>query len=155
MTERLIDRVRDFGVPATYDEATETCLVTGADPGQGGQHLTADAEGLTLAQRRDGSGYLFASSQGDSTFAVYDLRSSRYLAGFAVADSPVTDGVQNSDGATLTTQPVGAAFPHGLLVVHDGDNTPETKDAEGETRTDTNFKLVPLERVTRPLGLRL
>jgi 3-phytase len=155
-SQDLVDRVRDYGVPAVYDEDTESCVVSGPDPGQGGRYLTADAEGLTIATRADGKGYLFASSQGDSTFAVYDLGGAhRYVGGFRVADGPATDGVQNSDGATVTTAPVGSAFPHGLLVVHDGENTPVTEDAEGEERVDTDFKLVPLERVAVPLELRL
>ncbi|MPQ96731.1 phytase [Modestobacter sp. I12A-02628] len=154
-SQRLVDRVRAYGVPATFDEESETCQVTGDDPGQGGTHLTADAEGLTIAQRADGKGYLFASSQGDSTFAVYELRgSNRYVGGFRVADGAGIDGVQHSDGATVTTKPVGTAFPHGLLITHDGENTPTTEDADGEDRVDTDFKLVPLERVARPLGLR-
>jgi len=153
-SQELVDRVRDYGVPAAYDEASETCQVTGPDPGQGGLHLTADAEGLTIAES-GGRSWLFASSQGDSTFAVYDLhRQGRYAGGFRVADAPGVDGVQHSDGAAVTSAPVGSAFPHGLLVTHDGENTPVTTGDDGAERVDTDFKLVPLERVTGPLQLR-
>jgi 3-phytase len=65
-----------------------------------------------------------------------------YRAGFQVADGPATDGVQHSDGAAVTTTPLGPLFPHGLFAVHDGENTPGDGDREG-----TNFKLVRLEKL--------
>lgn len=139
----LLEKVREFGQPAAYDEATEECAATGPVTVDGGKHLSADAEGLTIAYR-NGRKTLYASSQGDSTFAVYrlDARGLTYRAGFEVVDGRATDGVQHSDGAAVTTQPLGARFPHGLLAVHDGENTPGDGDREG-----TNFKLVRLEQL--------
>lgn len=47
----LFDTVREFGIPATYDETEEECVVDyDADPGFGGEHLSADVEGLTIAE---------------------------------------------------------------------------------------------------------
>jgi 3-phytase len=136
---QLVDRVRSFGQPATYDEEIEECVPTGPPSPDAGTHLTADAEGLTIAYHRGGGRTLYASSQGDSTFARYRIdRHFQYVDGFEVVDSAATDGVQHSDGAAVTTTPLGPAYPHGLLVVHDGENTP------GGDRTDTNFKLVRL-----------
>jgi 3-phytase len=135
----LVDRVRGFGQKATYDPATEECVPAGPPSPEAGTHLTADAEGLTIAYGRHGR-TLFASSQGDSTFARYRIDGGfRYVSGFAVVDSAAADGVQHSDGAAVTTTPLGPAYPHGLLVVHDGDNTPTAPD-----RVDTNFKLIRL-----------
>ncbi len=144
----LVDRVRDFGVPASWDEATESCRVTGADPGLGGSRLSADAEGLTIATDRRGT-HLLASSQGDSTFAVYTLRgrSAAYAGGFAVVDSPTADGAQHSDGAAVTTAALGPRFPHGLFVTQDGEST----RPGDEDRVSTGFRFVPLERITTPL----
>jgi 3-phytase len=87
---------------------------------------------------------LYASSQGDSTFAEYRIDGGRltYRAGFEVADGPAADGVQHSDGAAVTTQSLGPRFPHGLFAVHDRENTPGDGDREG-----TNFKLVRLEKL--------
>ncbi|WP_316316562.1 phytase, partial [Clavibacter michiganensis] len=65
------DKVREYGVPATYDEASDEC-VAGADPGFGGARVSADVEGLTLLEQEDGDGYLLTSSQGDDTFVAYD-----------------------------------------------------------------------------------
>lgn len=142
----LVDRVREFGQPAGYDPETEECVPTGPRPPAAGEHLTADAEGLTIAYPARGPRTLLASSQGDSTFAAYRIERSgpRHLGGFRVVDSAATDGVQHSDGAAVTTTPLGPAFPHGLLVVHDGENTPVTPGEDGEPRPDTNFKLVAL-----------
>jgi 3-phytase len=135
----LVDRVRGFGQPAGYDEETEECVPTGPPSPEAGRYLTADAEGLTIAYRRH-TRTLYASSQGDSTFARYRIDGGfRYVGGFEVVDSPTVDGVQHSDGAAVTTTPLGPAYPHGLLVVHDGENTPTTQD-----RPNTNFKLVRL-----------
>ncbi|MEV1176695.1 phytase [Nonomuraea sp. NPDC049784] len=149
----LIDRVREYGVPATYDAATEEC-VAGADPGYGGHNLTADAEGLTIYYGRDGKGYLIASSQGDDTFAVYDRRGKNaYLGSFRVGESGGIDGVQGSDGTMVINVPLGRRFPKGLFVTHDGANTPEASDPEGEVRENTNFKYVKWDDIARRLGL--
>jgi 3-phytase len=132
---RLIEKVRSFGQQATYDPETEECTPTGPPSAAAGTRLTADAEGLTIAYGRHDR-TLFASSQGDSTFASYRIDGGfRYTGGFEVVDSAAIDGVQHSDGAAITTSPLGPRFPHGVLVVHDGENTPAT-------RTDTNFKIL-------------
>ncbi|QPP10351.1 phytase [Streptomyces bathyalis] len=140
----LFERVREYGVPWTYDEADEECVLdTENDPGYGGQNLSADAEGLTVYHAADGKGYVLASSQGDDTFAVFG-RGERapYLGSFRVTDGPDTDGVQQSDGATVLNVPLGKAFPKGALVTHDGEATP----AEGE-REGTDFKFVRWDRL--------
>ena len=105
--------------------------------------LEADVEGLTLYYGEDGSGYLLASSQGNSTFAVYDRSDSNsYLGRFAI------DGVEESDGADVINVPLGKQFSLGLLVVHDGSDEPEVvlqdpKDGEIQNFS-TNFKYVNL-----------
>ncbi|MFF5506360.1 phytase [Streptomyces roseolus] len=133
----LLDRVRQYGTPWTYDEAEEECVLdTANDPGFGGEHLSADAEGVTVYHGDDGTGYVLASSQGDDTFAVYAREGAHpYLGSFSVTDGTATDGVQHSDGATVVNVPLGSAFPKGLLVTHDGEATPADGDREG-----TNFK---------------
>ncbi|GHH83714.1 hypothetical protein GCM10017771_11000 [Streptomyces capitiformicae] len=105
---KLIDKVREYGVPATFDEATEEC-VAGADPGYGGTHLSADVEGLTILDEGDGDGdgYLLASSQGDNTFAAYDREVSdnnEYESGFRIAAGTV-DGSEEYDGAAVLNAP--------------------------------------------------
>ncbi|MFJ5999031.1 phytase [Streptomyces sp. NPDC092370] len=146
----LVDKVHEYGVPGVYDEATEECTA-GADPGFGGERLSADVEGLTLFQEPDGDGYLFASSQGDDTFALYDREvseSNEYEGGFRVgAASATLDGSEECDGAAVLNAPLGSRYPNGLLVVQDGHETPGVPDGEGGTRTATGFKFVDLRDV--------
>ncbi|WP_327639804.1 phytase [Kribbella sp. NBC_00482] len=152
-TPVLLDRVRDYGVPSTYDDATETC-VKGADPGFGGKHLTADVEGLTIYDDGHGGGYLLASSQGDNTFAAYDRRGpGRFLADFRIAPGASIDGSEECDGAGVSSGSFGPAFPHGLLVVQDGHNAPDVIGPDGEPRVNTNFKFVDWSDVAEATGL--
>lgn len=158
---RLVDKVREFGVP--YDrifnpeEDEYSCAIRfSQDPGYGGKHLSADAEGLTIYYGRGQSGYLLASSQGDSTFAVYERSGNNgFLGTFRVGSSGEVDGADHSDGAAVVNVPLGPAFPRGLFVTHDGENTPAATGPDGETRENTNFKLVPWEDIAnvfpRPL----
>ncbi|MGW4127880.1 phytase [Amycolatopsis japonica] len=139
----LIDKVRSFGVPQRFDEATEECVADGPDPGFGGEWLTADAEGLALAD-----GKLLASSQGDSRFVVYD-RDGTPRRDFRIVAGRGTDSVEHSDGAAITTRPLGPLFPHGLLVVHDGERRPAATDPSGEELATTGFAFVRLETAVR------
>lgn len=130
----IVDKVREYGVPATYDPATEECTLDWAhDPGYGGTRISADVEGLTIY----GRDYLLVSSQGDSTFLAYDRHTNRPLGRFSITDGTKTDGAQHSDGAAVVSVPVGPAYPRGLLVVHDGENT-----GPDAPRASTNFKYV-------------
>ncbi|MFC8586321.1 phytase [Streptomyces sp. NPDC057217] len=144
-TPRLIDRVREYGVPGTYDEETEECA-PGSDPGYGGTRLSADVEGLTLVTEPDGDGHLLASSQGDDTFAAYDREredGNAYEGGFRVAPARTgPDGSEECDGAAALNAPLGPTYPRGLLVVQDG------HDAPGDDgRPSTNFKFIDLGKV--------
>ncbi|MDX3672046.1 phytase [Streptomyces europaeiscabiei] len=152
----LVDRTKEYGVPGTYDEESEECA-PGADPGYGGKRLSADVEGLTIYQERNGEGYLLASSQGDNTFALYDREVSEgneYEGGFRIgAASDTLDGVQECDGAAVLNAPLGSRYPRGLLVVQDGHETPGTPDGEGGTRTATGFKFVDLGELVDATGM--
>ncbi|MEU4264274.1 phytase [Streptomyces sp. NPDC025273] len=145
----LVDKVREYGVPGTYDPETEECA-PGTDPGFGGKRLAADVEGLTLFREPDGDGYLMASSQGDDTFALYDREVSEdneYEGGFRItAASGDLDGSEECDGAAVLNEPLGDRYPDGLLVVQDGHETSAAGDEEG--REATGFKFVDLGAVT-------
>ncbi|GAA2493000.1 phytase [Winogradskya humida] len=123
-----VEYVTEFGAPYNAD-----CIPTG--PGEGGR-IHADVEGATIY-----GDYLLASSQGDSRFFVYDRRTNKPLTSFTVTDAENgIDGVQHSDGAAATSTPL-PGYPHGLLVLHDGENTPN------EGRTSTNFKFIDWRRL--------
>ncbi|MBL1097286.1 phytase [Streptomyces sp. 205] len=140
----LIDRVREYGVPWTYDAEEEECVIdTSADPGYGGRHLAADAEGITVYHAKDGKGYVLASSQGDSTFAVYRRGGNNaWVGSFTVTDSQATDGVQHSDGSTVVNVPLGHGFPKGLWVSQDGEATPADGDSESTGYTFVRWDAV-------------
>ncbi len=144
-TPVLIDKVREYGVPGTYDEQTEECT-PGIDPGFDGTHPTADVEGLTLVNEPGGDGYLLASSQGDDTFVAYDRErdeDNEYENAFRIAAaSPTLDGSEVCDGAAALNAPLGTRYPDGLLVVQDGEETPGDGDREA-----TGFKFVDLGEV--------
>ncbi|ACB52843.1 phytase [Crocosphaera subtropica ATCC 51142] len=119
-------------------------------------NLTADVEGLTIYYGEDGQGYLLASSQGDSSFAVYDRQGSNsYLGNFVVGENNGIDGVEESDGADIINVALGDKFPKGLLVVHDGSNENATVFQDPEDREiqnfNTNFKYIDLEDLSATL----
>lgn len=89
-----------------------------------GENLAADVEGLTLVK-----GYLIASSQGDSRFAIY--KNDKFVASFRVADRGSIDGAAGTDG-------IDANEALNLLVVHD------SKNAGGES---SNYKYVRLSEL--------
>lgn len=116
---------------------------TVVDTSQG--NLKADIEGMTIYYQRDGTGYLIISSQGSSTFSVYTREGgNRYLGSFRIGSTTEGDSVSATDGVDVTSANLGASFPKGLLVAHDGVNA--------GART-TNFKLVSWMEVENSLRL--
>jgi 3-phytase len=104
--------------------------------GRGGR-LTADVEGLALYDAGDGAGYLLASSQGSSAYAIYERGGTHgYVGTFRIVDGAV-DGTSDTDGIEVTSAALGPAFPKGLFVAQDGSNP----------GANQNYKLVPWERI--------
>ena len=103
-----------------------------------GGHLTADVEGATIYYAPGGAGYLIASSQGNSEFAVYRRAgNNEYLGSFKLVAGAGVDAVTNTDGIDVTNFPLGSQFPHGLFVAQDNDQ---------------NFKLVRWDAIASALG---
>ncbi|KUM33026.1 phytase, partial [Arthrobacter sp. EPSL27] len=105
----------------------------------GDGRLEADVEGMSIAYGADGGGYLFVSSQGNSTIAIYDRAGNNaFRKSFRVAGNGDVDGVTGTDGLSVTMENVGPRFEQGMLVVHD----------ESNSGADTsNLKYVPLSDV--------
>ncbi|MDO6694804.1 phytase [Aliiglaciecola sp. 3_MG-2023] len=86
--------------------------------------FVADVEGMGI-YNLDDKRYLVASSQGNNSFGVFDLdENARYLGSFRINMDLAAgiDGVSETDGLELTSQPLGSRLPNGLLVVQDGRN---------------------------------
>lgn len=108
-----------------------------------GRMLVADVEGLALAPGagRD-DGYLIASSQGDSAYAVYQLADGSAVGRFRISDNGAgIGGTSETDGIELALGDFGQDFPGGLFIAQDGDNAPQAQ----------NFKLVSWAEVLRRL----
>ncbi|HJT28400.1 MAG TPA: phytase [Pyrinomonadaceae bacterium] len=103
-----------------------------------GGSLVADVEGLTIAYGSDGKGYLIASSQGNSTFAIYRREGDNtYVKSFRIVAGSAVDNVTETDGIHVTTANLGPQFPNGVFIAQDG------ADDKGKQ----NFKLVPWQLI--------
>jgi 3-phytase len=89
--------------------------------------LFDDAEGLALAPDGTAGGYLVASSQGDNAYALYALADGKFAGRFRLAGGTI-DGTQETDGIDLMLGDFGTAFPKGLFVAQDGDNSPDAQN---------------------------
>lgn len=133
----------DVGVwsfDAAPDGATTPTKIADDD----GVRLVADVEGLAIAAEGRRGGYLVASSQGDSAYAVWRLPDHRYLGRFRIAASRGVDGTSETDGIEISTAGFGAGLEGGIMIAQDGDNAPSAQ----------NFKLVRWVEVRKALGLR-
>ena len=143
----VIDRERgilyaaqeDYGIYKFSAEVNGSTTPTVVDTVNGGSgQLQDDIEGLTMYYGRDGKGYLIASSQGDSTYAVYDREGNNdYLGSFVIGDGNGIDGTQNTDGLDIISSDLGGLFPEGVLVAQDGSNDNGT----------TNLKFIDLREL--------
>jgi 3-phytase len=115
----------------------------------GAGHLTADVEGLALYPREGGAGYLLASSQGSSTYVLYDRVSHAHVGSFQIVAGNGIDGTSETDGIDVTNVALGASFPSGLFVAQDGVNS--------DPAANQNFKMVPWQVIAQsfdpPLGV--
>ena len=109
-----------------------------------GVKLVADSEGLAILPRGRNGGYLVGSSQGDSAYAVWNLRDGAYRGRFRIVARDGVDGTSDTDGIEIAAGDFGADFPGGLMVAQDGDNSPQAQ----------NFKMVSWRAVEKALGLR-
>ncbi|WNJ17298.1 phytase [Pontibacter sp. G13] len=103
--------------------------------------LQDDLEGVTLFKGKDGQGYLIVSSQGNHSYAIFDRQAPHAYIGSFRIDGGEIDGTQDTDGIDVTSAPLGEAFPNGVFIAQDGNNT----DADGVKAQ--NFKLVPWEAI--------
>ncbi len=101
--------------------------------------LTGDLKGLGIYYGADGTGYLIASGNDDSGYAVFRREgNNQYLGNFLIDQNLDLgiDGVSQTSALDITNVSLGSSFPNGLLIVQDGANL---DDSQNNT---TNFKLI-------------
>ena len=82
---------------------------------EGENGLTQDLEGITIYYAANGEGYIILSSQGNSTFKVYNRKEPHtFVKTIDVVNASSTDGID------VSNINFGSAFPSGIFLVHDG-----------------------------------
>lgn len=107
-----------------------------------GTELKRDVEGMAIASYTHQPSLLVVSSQGNDSYLLYEAEPPfRYQGRFRIGLSAQrgVDGSSETDGLDVTSTPLGADFPAGLLVVQDGRNL---MPSEGQ-----NFKFVSWQSV--------
>ena len=100
-----------------------------------------DIEGLTI-YKKGNQGYLIASSQGNFSYAIFDLsENNNYLASFKIVDAGSIDGVEETDGLDVVSDSLGTKYPNGLIVLQDGFNY------LGDSIIPQNFKYLSWTKV--------
>jgi 3-phytase len=134
-----------FRFSAAPDGGSERREIDRVDSANG---LKADIEGVSLWAGKDGKGYLVLSNQGADNYAVYRREGDNAFVGlFHIVADPERgmDGVSETDGLDVSSAPLGARFPDGLLVVQDGRNL--------SPRERQNYKYVSWRDIAEALGL--
>lgn len=127
-------------------EAEPTGSTTGVQVAKVGDAsgLHADVEGITLVPAKSGpGGYLIVSSQGISSYFVYERAPPhKFVLTFTIVDNEKEgiDHVSNTDGIAAVGNALNKDFPWGLVVTHDDAN----ELAEGGTAKEASFKLTNL-----------
>lgn len=110
--------------------------------------LTPDVEGLALLDEGAAT-WLIASSQGDSTFAVWKVDGEPEFKGrFNVAATAAIDNVTGTDGVAALGGQVGS-FAGGLVVMQDDED-----QNPGQAGARQNFKAVSWAEVKKALKLQ-
>ena len=147
VSETLYYGEEEFGVwkrSAGADDESDATLVATISKSA----LEADVEGMAIYRVDDSIGYLVVSSQGNDSFALFELGgNNEYIGSFRIRDSNVLgiDGVSGTDGIEISNAKFSEKFPIGVLVVQDDKNSNPTGNQ--------NFKVVDWRRVTNQFSL--
>lgn len=99
-------------------------------------NIIGDPEGVAIYKSNVSEGFIIVSSQGDSTFNVYDRQ---YPYDFQFKFS-VTD-VADTDGLDIVNFSIGELYPDGIMVAQDGFNAPYNQ----------NFKIVNVSEIKKKI----
>ncbi|MDQ3943713.1 MAG: phytase [Actinomycetota bacterium] len=129
-----------YGAEPTDPTGTAKRVMVDSEVTEGG-HFTREAEGLAVVNDPGGASYLIASSQKADAFTVYRGSAPyEFIRQVKVVGSATADGCENTDGIDAVAANLGPAFPEGILICQDNNNT---APAPG----NMNFKVVRLEHV--------
>ncbi len=134
-----------FSYSARPDGGAERREIDRVDSPNG---LVADIEGVSIWRGKGGKGFIVLSNQGADSYAVYRLEGDNSFVGlFHIVADPERgiDGVSETDGLDVTSAPLGARFPDGLMVVQDGRNL--------SPRERQNYKYVSWRDIAEALGI--
>jgi 3-phytase len=112
------------------------------------KHLTDDIEGLSLYQSKDRN-LLLASSQGNNTYAIFDLnQQGKFMGSFAVSanDKVGVDGTSDTDGIHAVSFNLGSHYPKGMFIAQDFYNVDNAYQAQHQ-----NFKIVDWRAIEKIL----
>lgn len=104
------------------------------------KNLVADVEGLALIKHQDQT-FLMVSSQGNSSYPIYNLANNRLITVIAVEDSATIDGVSGTDGIDVNQHIQSAQWPKGVFISQDDVNPDHNQ----------NFKVMDLRDVLKLL----
>ena len=80
--------------------------------------IKGDREGLALYKKQNNEGYLVLSSQGNSSFKIYQRsRNNNFV------KTVYPKGVSKTDGIAINSTPILPLFPNGLVVCHNDKNS--------------------------------
>lgn len=122
----------------------------GANPSDGTQrvavdtvipdgHIAPDAEGVAVTGNRVIVSAQYGAAGWKSYFTAYTRDTNEYVGAFRISNGPDSDDCDRTDGIAAYEGYLGPAYPSGLFVCQDGNNT--TPGTSGHQ----NFKLVPLD----------
>ena len=85
--------------------------------------IEGDPEGVSIYKTSNKEGYLVVSSQGNSTFNLYNRKTPyQYVGTFMILGAQGIDEVRDTDGIDVTSTPL-PGYPKGMMVAQDGFNT--------------------------------
>ena len=142
----FISEENERGVIRSYSLSKDLLLTNKINIDDRSGNVIGDPEGLALLKTTSNDGYLIASSQGNSTFNIYDRnKPHKFVGSFKIIQNSFIDGVTDTDGLEIVNTYLNDDFPNGLLVVQDGKNTGEN------TLPKENFKLLSLSEIKKYL----
>src|SRR6056297_884266 len=130
---------------ANPDSKYESEWVTGSFPSEN-KYISSDIEGLALYKTPDKT-YLLASSQGNFSYALFEVgKTDRYMFSFIIKDSEI-DGVEETDGIEISNFPINEDYPEGILIAHDGFNFRD------DLIQPQNFKFISWNKIRKMIEL--